>query len=613
MTEANTAPTAGREGETTTTVMAAEGDRGGQSLPPREPCSDDEASSSRDLSAQQRRAVDLALRGRNVFITGGGGVGKSVAVRHLVSALRAAGRRVRVAGSTGIAAVHVGGVTLHALLRCGLAEGSPAEIAASMEHRREPASAWRAMQVLVIDEISMLDPVFFDKCDRVARILRRRPQAPFGGIQVVLVGDFCQLPPVKRATASPSPERDVRRAAGGGRSRVDDPTLEFCFELPLWAELDLAVVELTEPFRQRDPVLADALGRMRLGDHTEDDLALFRARVGVSLGGGDKGRVRGEGEGGGGGGGDAAPTIVPTRLFARCASVDHTNAARLRALPGDACTFHAHFRIAVERGVHETPAVRRRLEASRLHLLRNCPAEQQLHLKLGAQVLLVANLDLAAGLVNGARGVVVGFGERDGRPHPHPHCPGQGQEGHPPPFPPLPVVRFVSGLEREIGYHRWSVSEPGAGLVECFQVPLRLAWAITIHRAQGMTLDCVEISMRDVFEDGMAYVALSRISALDGLSLLDFNAQCIRAHAKAVYFYRHGHYAPFCVVPVVPPALPARTADTDDDAGERQRAAGGRGSGSVPAVCREAPPPPATTPVKRALAAVAAATRQRVK
>ncbi|QBZ80968.1 P-loop NTPase incomplete domain containing protein [Pandoravirus celtis] len=201
-------------------------------------------------SPAQAHAARLAEAGHNLLLSGSGGAGKSFLLRYIIAAKRAQGKTVQVTGSTGMAAVNVGGTTLHRVLGCGLgAEPLPA-LQAALGTRPKVVARWRAMDVLVVDEISMVDAEFFHKCDQLARWMRGRMDRAFGGIQVILVGDFAQLPAIVDRTPAP-----------GGAERP-----QFCFELPLWTDraLALQVVDLRTVFRQKDDTLVGALNRMRL-------------------------------------------------------------------------------------------------------------------------------------------------------------------------------------------------------------------------------------------------------------------------------------------------------------------------------------------------------------
>jgi ATP-dependent DNA helicase PIF1 len=578
-------------------------------------------------SPAQAHALRLVDAGHNLFLSGSGGAGKSFLLRYMIASKRARNKMVQVTGSTGMAAVNVGGITLYRALGCALgAEPLPA-LQAALSTRPKVVARWRAMDVLVIDEISMLDAEFFHKCDQLARWMRGCMDRAFGGIQVILVGDFAQLPAI------------VTRSPPGGPQRP-----QFCFELPVWTDRSLAlqVVDLRTVFRQKDDALVGALNRMRFGEQTPDDEALFATRVGAVPPLDDSGE--------------------PTRLCALTKQVESINATRLDALAGTPETFTSRCPWRLDDGVKMSPKIEVVLRAHQTALEKHAPAAPHVHFKVGAQVVLLANLDVERGLVNGERGVIRRFataaeeweriesqvaamttaatrGRTDGRSltqrakakptHAKGRALPQGDDDQGDgddvvadnhnhndngnnrgddygnvhdnddndaardqflahkkslleaamllqPLPGddggrYPVVAFACGVEMRIVPHKWSVAEPGVGTVNYWQVPLLLAWAMTIHKCQGMSLDRAVISMTGIFDCGQAYVALSRIRSLDGLFLDNFDPAVIRAHPKVLYFYRNGFRAAQSV-----PAVGSPLADLP----KPSSAVGGRGRGS---------------------------------
>ncbi len=422
------------------------------------------------LSASQQRVVEKVMAGRNVFVTGGAGVGKSFLIQHLVGALRKTGRMVVVSASTGVAATLVAGRTLHATFGMGLAKDPLPILTRIALKSRKLVQRWRSMDVLIVDEVSMLNPEFFTKVERVVAEMRGSPDLAFGGLQVVLVGDFFQLPPV--------PERGV-------------PSL-FVFETETWSRVVDETVELTEIFRQEnDSPFAQMLARARTGSVTMDDIEMLLQRKGAAP--------------------DVADGVVPTHMHARRTEVSDINLAHLQAL--DAATERVFARAVSSQpapGVRDPDGIKRWVR----EVERNMQAPDSLVLRVGAQVMMLVNRSDQR-LVNGSRGVVVGFT-------------GDG----------LPRVQFGSGCY-EVAPHTWTAEQPLLGTVAVTQVPLQLAWAITVHKSQGLGLDAAEMCLdRSVFEYGQAYVALSRLRTLEGLSLTGFDHRVIRAHPRVVDFYK---------------------------------------------------------------------------
>ncbi|XP_029808437.1 ATP-dependent DNA helicase PIF1 isoform X5 [Suricata suricatta] len=385
-------------------------------------------SSKPQLSEEQAAVLRVVLKGQSIFFTGSAGTGKSYLLKRILGSLPPTG--TVATASTGVAACHIGGTTLHAFAGIGSGQAPLAQCVA-LAQRPAVRQGWLNCQRLVIDEISMVEADLFDKLEAVARAVRQQNK-PFGGIQLIICGDFLQLPPVTKGSQPP----------------------KFCFQPSLYRCSD-------EVTRQLQATASHKVGR---------------------------------------------DGIVATRLCTHQDDVALTNERRLQELPGEVHSFKA---------MDSDPEQARTLDAQ-------CPVSQILQLKLGAQVMLVKNLAVSRGLVNGARGVVVGF-ETEGRG--------------------LPQVRFLCGVTEVIRADRWTVQATGGQLLSRQQLPLQLAWAISIHKSQpssfpqGMTLDCVEISLGRVFASGQAYVALSRARSLQGLRVLDFDPMVVRCDPRVLSFY----------------------------------------------------------------------------
>jgi ATP-dependent DNA helicase PIF1 len=426
------------------------------------------------LNAQQQAALEAVCEGRNVFLTGPGGVGKSFLIRHIVKTLTEKGKKVAVTALTGCAALLLGpeAKTIHSWAGIGLGKESASKVCTIIKKAFKPRCRWLTTKTLIIDEISMMTPDVLELLNDVAQIIKAK-QTPFGGIQVILVGDFFQLPPV---------------------NKTDDPTTptRFVFESPVWKELDLRVVELTEIVRQADPVFQKILMEARQGQLTKQSLELLEARRKEDW---------------------QTLKIRPTLLFSRRAEVDMINDANLKALKTGAKTYKVKtvFESTIPKAYTEDS---KPMKDAIEKLDRNAPYKQQLELKVGTQVMLIYNIDPAKGLVNGSRGVVEGFSEMDN--------PLVLFKGHTAPIVVEPTsweCEDMEGLRRQ-------------------QIPLILAYAITIHKCQGATLDSalIDIGPR-TFEMGQAYVALSRVKSLDSLYIYDLEAQSIKAHNKVIAFY----------------------------------------------------------------------------
>jgi len=425
-----------------------------------------------NLSEEQTIVLEEIMAGKNVFITGCGGTGKSHLMHHAIKAMRKLRGKhaVAVTATTGIAACHIGGTSLHGFAGIGLGAGSVPELVKKVRGNRQSCSRWQRTQVLIVDEISMLDAELFDKLEAVAREVRGEANRPFGGMQVILVGDFLQLPPVGK----------------------NGQAVTFCFDSKSWKRVIKLHVELKHVFRQSNMDFVNLLNAVRWGQCTDE---IERALMAT--------RKNDLNEAGG---------LKATRLYAKNMQVDEINNRSLFELDGKLEAYKAE-----DTGEYNFVE----------QLKKNCLAPEKLDLKVGAQVMLLKNLDPERNLINGTRGVVSGFQTNDD--------PDMGEVGH------WPVVRFetVKGEhELVMTKEEFTIEGQGKVLAKRSQIPLRLAYAITIHKCQGMTLSKVEMSLKDVFEPGQAYVALSRVSSLEGLRLLDFSPRAVRAHPRVVQFYR---------------------------------------------------------------------------
>lgn len=449
------------------------------------------------LTEEQQAVLQYLLEGRNVFLTGGGGVGKSYLLsvletefpclkrslqlsKHPDAAVRLP--RVQLCALTGCAALLLGqkAKTLHSWAGIGLGKGTIQELVTKIRRNQKAMRHWLCTDLLVIDEISMMTAELLDKLNGIGKKLRSNVN-PFGGMQVLLVGDFYQLPPVYK----------------NGEATV------FAFESNTWKEAITVNMELTIIQRQKDVAFQAILKEARMGALSKQSCDTIRAREGLDW---------------------KQNKILPTLLFPRRSEVDMINEANLRALSGRRYTYEA--RLAYDGKMPDCFSEKDEGFIKALqHFDANAAYATQLELMLGAQVMLIANLDPAAGLVNGSRGVVVGF------------C--SATE--------MPMIEFVNGLRRPIGTHSWPIED--YEFVSRTQIPLRLAWAYTTHKAQGATLDTALIDIGSGnFEYGQAYVALARARSLDGLYIYDFDPIAFKAHPNVKDFYQRIAWAP--VIPL---------------------------------------------------------------
>lgn len=395
--------------------------------------------------------------GANVFLTGEPGSGKSYTVNRYSAWLEEQGIPYAVTASTGIAATHIGGTTLHSWTGMGVRPALTAsDLKAIMDNRRI-ADRVRHARVLIIDEVSMLSGATLSLADKVCRSLRDDP-SPFGGLQVVLVGDFFQLPPVA--------PRDPYEPQLPGMA----PTHDFAFASSVWNELDLHTCYITEQHRQSDASFLGLLTAMRHGSVDESHHELLLSR-----------HVR-----------PTDPRIheIP-RLFTHNSDADRVNDARLKSLPGE----EAVYDMITDGPPHLVAAIQ-----------KGCLSPATLVLKENARVMCTKN-DFDAGFINGTLGTVTGFSD-DG----------------------APIVKTDQGDEIEMEQMEWKIEENGKVLARVYQLPLRLAWAITVHKSQGMSLSAAYMDLTDAFEFGQGYVALSRVRSLAGLHLGGLNAKALHVH-----------------------------------------------------------------------------------
>ena len=465
------------------------------------------------LDSLQLAVVDLVVKARkNVFITGAGGTGKSVVLCVIQDELRKQGIPFAVTGSTGHSATHVNGQTLHSWLGCGLGDGGTQNVISRVHKQADVCKRLQDCQILIIDEISMVSADFLDLVDAIPRDVRDS-LAPFGGLCVVPCGDCAQMPP------------------------VDNTHHKYCFQSNVWPLGIHCVVQLEHNYRQtEDGEFLAQLNKMRLGMQEDGDHRFWEGLVERK---GKKRRIAelevalpspvllGEGSTA------LAPSvpvvplvpvvavhheIEPTRLFPHNRDVDAENERQLKATcdPTTIQTFEREEKITPPRCPQHT---RRLLQQWLDKKAKDSMSKQTVQLAIGAQVMLTANLDVEGQRANGSRGVVVRFSTGG-----------------------WPVVKFTDGKDTEIRKHPWTFeSEPfkAACPRACYkQVPLRLAWSLSTHKVQGMTLDAVECKInRDVFEEGMAYTMLSRTRNRKSLRLLAYDRNMVRTNPDVKQFY----------------------------------------------------------------------------
>lgn len=467
------------------------------------------------LSDEQRGVAKAVVdEGKSVFFTGSAGTGKSVLMRSIIQQLKAKHRRepdrLAVTASTGLAACVIEGTTLHSWAGIGLGKEPAAELVKKIKRNAKTRTKWTRTKILVIDEISMVDGELFDKLENVARIIRNNGR-PFGGIQLVVTGDFFQLPPV--------PEKNS--------------VAKFAFDAATWNTCIQHTILLTHVFRQKDPTFANMLNEMRLGNLSQNSIAEFK-KLQRPL--------------------QFTDDVDATELFPTRGEVDMANNTRMHRLSGQVMTYQATDSGEVD-------------NVQRDKILANFLAPEQLTLKKGAQVMLIKNIDPQ--LVNGTLGKVMSFMDEatyatykgDEETYRTAYREGMSDDeetktarakfdaarwknkepGAVTRY--WPMVRFplADGTFRDMlcQPEEWKTeAQDGKIIAKRVQVPLILAWALSIHKAQGQTLSRVKVDLGKVFERGQAYVALSRATSQAGLQVLRFDPRKVMVHPKVITFYK---------------------------------------------------------------------------
>lgn len=392
----------------------------------------------------------------NVFLTGEPGAGKTHTINEFKKWAHSEGFNVAVTASTGIASTHINGKTIHSWASMGIKEVITERDIENILTKAYAVRQMVAADILVIDEISMLSGKTLNNVDRILRHVRGTTISgeAFGGLQVVLVGDFYQLPPVLK----------------------NSKTSDFAFNSDAWKDAHLTVCYLEEQHRQEDPEFLEILTALRAGETKPQHIQRLRSTIGSA----GKNKV--------------------TRLFTHNANVDLINNQELARLTTPAHTFKM-----------ESEGLDFVVET----LKKSCLSPETLVLKEGAEVMFTRNnFDTETGrcvYVNGTQGKVIGFLDK------------------------FPVVRTKAGREVTTGWAEWSIEHnDGKSAAKIKQIPLRLAWALTVHKSQGMSLDAAQIDLSGAFEYGQGYVALSRVRSLAGLSLEGLNTKALLMHPEVV-------------------------------------------------------------------------------
>ena len=461
------------------------------------------------FSPEQDYAFEKFCNGENIFISGAGGSGKSFLIRHFVRhlMLNAPNKKFQVTSTTGCSSVllceniqntreygkMISVKTIHSWSGIKLCKGDENKIVSSVINNRYAVKEWKKINVLFIDEVSMLSCKILNILEKVARIIRKN-SLPFGGIQTVFLGDMYQLAPV--------PDGE------------DENTAKFCFESPVWSSIFPIDnhIELKTVFRQTDAVFKQILAEIRVGKLGEENAKILRSYVGKKPDGGD---------------GENSNIIVPPKILSTRSKVELVNNTQYQHNTEAEHVFQ--YKVITDFATYADSGkpipMEYRNTFSRLsetetemiikHIKNNISAPEELKLKVGCPVMCLVNMNLEQGISNGSLGVVVDF-VKGGAEH--------------------PIVKFRNGVRLIIEPHTWQDADYPSICIQ--QYPLCLSFANTIHKLQGATLDMAIMDLGgSIFTEGQIYVALSRVRSLEGLYLVAFDPRKIRVHPKVVEFY----------------------------------------------------------------------------
>lgn len=403
----------------------------------------------------QKTALDIMKLGHSLFLTGGAGTGKTYVLNQYIAWCRSHAIDISITASTGIAATHIGGSTLHSWAGIGIRDVLTEMDIDGLLQKKNLYDRYNKTKVLIIDEVSMLHAHRLDMVDKLARAMRRN-SLPFGGIQVIMCGDFFQLPPINR---NPGMTRD------------------FAFYSEVWKKISPVICYLTVNYRQQDDSLHAILHAIRNGEVEDGVYEALQDAL------------------------ENPPTdfddLPHTKLYTHNEDVDRINSENYKKLSGTEKNY-----------VMESKGKKNIVEV----LKSSCLAHEILKLKIGTRVMFIKN-DIGKKYNNGTLGEVVSFAS-DG----------------------LPVVRTLDGNNINVIPDAWKYEEDGKVLGQIEQLPLRYAWAITVHKSQGMTLDAAEMDLSKSFGFGMGYVALSRVRSLAGLKLLGIQSNALAMHPDIVVY-----------------------------------------------------------------------------
>ncbi len=437
-----------------------------------------------ELSEEQKQAFNKYVRGDNIFITGPGGAGKSALIRMIYADAYSKFKDIHVTAMTGCASILLNckAKTLHSWAGIGLGNGTTEYLINKIKKNKFLKAIWKATEILVVDEVSMLSLKLFEMLNAIGKAVRGNTK-PFGGIQLIFSGDFFQLPPV------------------GDKDEPD--TQKFCFESAEWNTVfhPSCQIQLIKIFRQTDEAYSIILNQIREGKikRKSNDILLEYVERPLS----------------------SSLIVEPTKLFPTKNKVEQINHKKMTILTGEEREYKIKYIKDLE--MTKTDKLKRLdftdkdIQVELDFLAGNLMCDKEMKIKIGAQVMCIINIKSESGdvlICNGSQGIVQSYCEISG----------------------CPKIKYNNGIEMTMTRHVWESDKiPGIGVS---QVPLILSWALTIHKSQGATLDAAEIDVGSgIFECGQTYVALSRVKSLDGLYLTSFDAKRIRINKKVKEYY----------------------------------------------------------------------------
>lgn len=405
------------------------------------------------LNHKQHLAVEQTIKGENILITGPAGTGKSYTIKYIIELLRANNKNVGLTATTGTAAFIIGGQTIHSFMGLGICDGSIADIFIKIKKQANIYKRLAELDVLIIDEVSMLDSVLFEKISDIFCYIKSSSlkdtellNKPFGGIQIILIGDFCQLAPVNGI---------------------------YCFLSKLWQDAAINVILLEELVRQNDDILfQQILQIIRKGKCTDNILKVLNALKETQFNN----------------------EIIPTKLYPKNINVDKINDIEINKLKEAGNYTYTY-----------------KAEATKDNIANI--NKYNVELVESSQVIVTRNIDISAGIVNGMRGVIKSL------------------------FKDFVIIKDTQGNLHNISYYKDIFDKKNKSYI--LHMPLKVSYALSIHKSQGMTIDAVEIDLGDnIFTCGQAYTALSRAKSLKSIKIIEVSKESfkINPYVKAFYY-----------------------------------------------------------------------------